>query len=56
MKYVGEFGVDYHHSREVLNCVRERIDDRETTPVLIHPVNVTIPWKETIVPKDNTET
>ena len=48
MKYVGEFGVDYYHSRDIFKFVRERTDERETTPVLIHPGNVKIPWKETI--------
>ena len=55
-KYVGEFVVEDLHTREVLSFVGEQTEWKDTKPVLIHTGNLTMPWKEMIVSKDDAET
>ena len=40
--YMGKFGVEDHHVREVVLFVREHTERRYTTPVIINPVNLTM--------------
>ena len=53
-KYVVEFGVEDHHAREVAAFVGKQVDQKETTPVLIHSEKLTAP-KEKMFIKDDTE-
>ena len=45
-----------HHVSEVVSFSRERTEQRKPIPVLIQPGKLTTPRKETMTPKDNTET
>ena len=55
-KYTGEFGVEDHHSKEVVALIRDRKERRDPTPVLIQTGNLTTARKENMAPKDDTET
>ena len=55
-KYAGDFGVDDHHAGEMIEFNGWGTDRRDPTPVLKHPGNLTTPWRETMVTKDNAET
>ena len=55
-KYEGEFGVRYQHAGEMAAFFGSCIEMREPTPVRVHPGKMTTTQKETVVPKDDTET
>ena len=43
--------MEYLHYGEVVAFFGEHTKQRYPTPVLIHPGNLTAPWKEMMVPK-----
>ena len=47
--------MEFHHSKEVVLFVRDGTEQRELTPVLIKPVNLTTPQKKKTATKDNLE-
>ena len=53
---MGEFGVEDHHTWEVVEFVIHPTERREPRPVLIYPGNLTTARKEMMVPKDDMET
>ena len=48
--------MEKHNTGEVLAFVGESIEWRKTMQVVIQTGNLTMTWKDTMVPKDYTET
>ena len=56
INYLEKFGVEDHHSGEVVAFVGEHTERRGPTTILMQSGKLTTPWKEKMIQKDDTET